>query len=122
MVGAALLVGLVAGLAMATQALPLFSPVPEALLFGSVLLAGVGMGSLVRNLAQVLLAVIVTVFVSMVMITAALVYPELGAEAALGVEAALAGTLRRAVISSFFFVLPLTLIGALLGRFFSRHD
>lgn len=121
LVGAASLVGLVAGLAMATQALPLFSPVPGVVLLGSVFLAGLGMGSLMRDLAQVLLAVIVTVLLSMVVMTLALVYPEMGPEAALGVEAALSGALQKAVISGFLFVLPLTLVGALVGRLFSRH-
>lgn len=122
LVGAAFLVGLVAGLAMATQSLRIFSPVPGPILFGAVLLAGVGLGSLVRSLAQVLLAVIVTVVVSMIVMASALVYPEMGPEAALGVEAALTSALRIAVISGFFFVLPLTLIGAMFGRLFSRHE
>ncbi|MCS6903244.1 MAG: hypothetical protein NZO41_03075 [Candidatus Bipolaricaulota bacterium] len=122
LVGVALWVGIIAGLAMATQALPLFAPVPALVLVGSVFLAGLGMGSLFKNLTQVLLAVIFTVIVSVLVMTLALVYPEMGPEALLGVEAALAGAFRKAILSGFFFVLPLTLIGALLGRLFSRHS
>ncbi|MCS6937388.1 MAG: hypothetical protein NZ610_06855 [Candidatus Bipolaricaulota bacterium] len=121
LLGAALWVGIVAGLAMATQSLPLFAPVPGWMLLGSVVVAGVGMGSLFKNLTQVLLAVILTVIVSVMVTTLALVYPEMGPEALLGVEAALAGAFRKALINGFFLVLPLTLIGALVGRFFSRH-
>lgn len=121
LVGAAGWVGLVAGLAMATQALPLFAPVSGVLLLGSVLLAGLGLGGLLENLPQVLLAVILAVVISVVVMTAALVYPEMGPEALLGVGAALTGAFRKAIISGFFLVLPLTLIGALIGRLFNRH-
>lgn len=121
LIGAACWVGLIAGLAMATQALPLFSPVPGLVLLASVFLAGLAMSSLVRHLTQVLLVVILAVIVSVIVMTVALVYPEMGPEALLGVEAALAGAFRKAIISGFFFVLPLTLIGALAGRLFSRH-
>lgn len=122
LVGAAGLTGLASGLALATREMTRFSPVSDPWGFGIIFLAGIGLGALSRNFARLLIAILLVLLVAGTIMTLALIYPEMDPEALLGVGAAFSMALRKAVVNIFFFVLPLTLIGAMLGRIFSRHD
>nr|BAL57423.1 hypothetical protein HGMM_F50D11C32 [uncultured Acetothermia bacterium]BAL59805.1 hypothetical protein HGMM_OP4C441 [Candidatus Acetothermum autotrophicum] len=109
-----------AGLAGATRELVQFSPVSEGFLVGVVGMAGVALGGLVGGFAQLLAAILLVTLGSGGIMTGALLLSEWG-DAGLGVEATLSVAISKAVLTGFFFVFPVTLIGALIGRLLHRE-
>lgn len=116
---AIILTGLTVGLALATRELLRFSPVPESFLLILIVLAGIALGSLVHDFARLLVAILVVTLVGGAVMMAALLFSELG-DTALGLEAAFSVALSKAV-RNVFFIVPLTLIGSMVGRLFHRE-
>lgn len=111
---------LVAGAAFAVYELGEFSPLPGFVSFLVPLIAGASIGALIRSLGQALLAVILISLLGIGVMMSALLYPELRGDY-LGIEIVGAFSLRKAIISGFFFIFPLTLIGILVGKLLFRE-
>ncbi len=115
-----LLSSLASGAAFAIHELSEFSPLPGFVSFLIPLIAGASIGVLTRSLGQALLAVLLVSLLGIGVIVYALSYPELKSNY-LGIEIVASISLRKAIISGFFYMLPLTLIGVLIGKLLFRE-
>lgn len=115
-----LLSSLASGAAFSIYDLSEFSPLPGFSSFLIPLIVGASMGVLTRSLGQALLAVLLVSLLGIGVIVYALSYPELRSDQ-LGIEIVASISLRKAIISGFFYMLPLTLIGVLLGKLLFRE-
>lgn len=116
-----LLGGIAMGAALAVYDLDRFSPIPSAIMLIFPLAVGVLIGILTGSLAQAL-----GVFFFMIVVYAAadsliLTFPEL-IHARLGTEITLQLSVVRALTGGIIFILPLTLIGIILGKIIARGD
>jgi len=115
-----LLSSLASGAAFSIYDLSEFSPLPGFLSFLVPLIAGASIGALTRSLGQALLVVLLVSLLGIGVIVYALSYPELRSDH-LGLEIVASISLRNAIISGFFYILPLTLIGVLIGKLMFRE-
>lgn len=116
-----LLGGIAMGAALAVYDLSKFSPIPSSVMLLVPLLVGVIMGILTRSFAQALGAFLLTILVFALAESLALVLPEL-LHAHLGKEIALQVSVVRALTSGIIYILPLALIGIILGKIIARGD
>ena len=115
-----LLSSVASGAAFTVYDLSEFSPLPGFLPFLIPLIAGASMGMLTRSLGQALLAVLLVSLLGIGVVVYALSYPELRSDH-LGLEIVASISLRKAIISGFFYVFPLTLVGLLIGKLVFRE-
>ncbi|GEM_PF-1954442 len=116
-----LLSGTSLGASMAVHSLSRFAPIPSGLMLVFPLLVGLALGVLTRGLAQALGAFLLVIGVYFAADFLALSLPEL-IYAHLGREIVTQLSVARALVDGFIYVLPLTLIGLLVGKLVIKGD
>jgi len=116
-----LLGGIAMGAALAVYDLNRFSPIPSSIMLIFPLLVGVLMGILTTSFPQALGVFLLTLLVFALADFFALSLPEF-IHAHLGREIAMQVSVAHALADGFIYILPLTLIGIILGKIIARGD
>jgi len=116
-----LLGGIAMGAALAVYDLDKFSPIPSAVMLVFPLLIGVLIGILTRSLGQALGVFLLTILVYALADFLALSLPEF-LHAHLGREIAMQVSVVQALTNGIIYILPLAIIGIILGKIISRGD
>ncbi len=117
----ALLSGIALGAATAVFDLNKFAPIPANLMLLFPFLIGIAIGTLTRSFAQALGAFLVALLVYALVDVLALVTPEL-IHAHLGRGVVTQSSVARALLNGIIYVLPLTIVGLLIGKIITRGD
>lgn len=107
-----LLGGIALGTSLAMYDLDVFSPLPGPITFLTPLIVGVSIGALAPTLQRALIVMFVAIIIYGAVDIFSLSYPEFGRLGELGIEF----SALKAVLNGFVYVIPLTLIGLILGK------
>ncbi|MCR4404901.1 MAG: hypothetical protein NUW06_06490 [Candidatus Acetothermia bacterium] len=116
-----LLGGMAMGAALAVYDLNRFSPIPSTIMLIFPFVVGMIIGVLTTSFAQALGVFFFTVLVYALADFLVLTFPEM-IHAHLGREITMQVSVVKALTGGIIFVLPLTLIGIILGKLVSRGD
>lgn len=116
-----LLGGIAMGTALAVYDLNRFSPIPSSIMLIFPLLVGVIIGILTSTLGQALGVFLLAVLVYALADSLALSFPEF-IHTHLGTEITVQVSVVHALTSGIIYILPLALIGIMLGKIISRGD
>lgn len=116
-----LLGGIAIGTALAVYDLSKFSPIPSTVMLIFPFVVGVIIGILTTSLNQALVVLLLTLLVYAFTSFFALSLPEF-IHAHLGREIMMQLSVVHALGNGIIYVLPLTIIGIILGKFISRSD
>lgn len=116
-----LLGGIAMGAALAVYDLNKFAPIPSAIMLVFPLLVGVLIGILTPTFGQALGVFILTILVYALADFLALSLPEM-IHAHLGMEITMQVSVVQALTNGILYILPLAIIGIILGKIISRGD